>query len=195
MPFAEDIFTAIAEGSRTWADYRKNKKAMSAADFEMEILNVMKGETDRSFFKYKEFKENQDIEQAFVPPKVEDIFLDKDLGNKPPEDTEIRLIGIDYAFANTTGYTKNDATQIICMSLHWKNRHFERHVDYIESHAASDSIGANNRCRELAWDFSMGGEFYVVPDLFWFGAVATQLQINVLNCWNNLRDMYTTTYG
>lgn len=165
VPFAEDIFAAIEEGSRTWADYRKNKKTMSAQDFDMEILNIMLGETDKSFFKYKEFTDNQIIEQGFVPPRVEDIYMGKDLGNKMPEDTEIRLIGIDYAFANTTGGTKNDATQIMCMSLHWKEKHFERHVDYIEGHEASDSIGANNRCRELAWDYSMGGEFYVVPDI------------------------------
>ena len=71
----------------------------------------------------------------------------------------------DYAFANTTSGKKNDATQMICMSLHWKNKHFERHVDYIEGHEASDSIGANNRCRELVWDYaSKASEFYVTPD-------------------------------
>ena len=105
------------------------------------------------------------MNQAFVPPKPIDIFLDNDLGNVKPKDTEIRLIGIDYAFANTTSRTKNDATQIMCMSLHWKNKHFERHIDYIEGHEASDSIGANNRFRELCWDFSMGSEFYAVCDL------------------------------
>lgn len=165
IPFAQDIFTAIDEGSRTWADYRRNKKQMSNMDFEAEILNVMLGESESSFFNYKEFNENKILEQAFVPPKSLDIFLGKDLGNLKPKDTELRLVGIDYAFANTTGGTKNDATQIICMSLHWKNHHFERHVDYIEGHEASDSIGANNRFRELCWDFSMGGEFYGICDL------------------------------
>jgi len=164
IPFAEDIFTAIEEGSRTWGDYRRSKKTMSTMDFNMEILNQVLGESEKSFFNYKEFKENQTLHQAFVPPTAADIFMGKDLGNPKPTDLEIRLIGIDYAFANTTGGTKNDATQMICMSLHWKNRHFERHVDYIEGHEASDSIGANNRCRELAWDYSMGGEFYVASD-------------------------------
>lgn len=164
IPFAEDIFAAIEEGSRTWADYRKNKKQMSTIDFRAEILNEAIGESESSFFSYKEFNENRTMKQAFVPPKPLDIFLGTDLGNPKPEDTEIRLIGIDYAFANTTGGTKNDATQMMCMSLHWKNRHFERHIDYIEGHEASDSIGANNRCRELAWDYSMGAEFYVVSD-------------------------------
>ncbi len=165
VPFAEDIFAAIEEGSRTWADYRKNKKAMSVLDFRAEILNEMIGESDSSFFSYKEFNENRIMNQAFIPPKPLDVFLGSELGNQKPEDTEIRLIGIDYAFANSTGGTKNDATQIMCMSLHWKNRHFERHIDYIEGHEASDSIGANNRFRELCWDFSMGSEFYGICDL------------------------------
>ena len=165
VPMAEDIFTAIAEGSRTWADYRKMKAAMSTMDFAMEGLNQMLGESERSFFNYKEFNENQTMEQAFVPPKLDDIYMQRDLGNPEPEDTEIRLVGIDYAFANTTSGKKNDATQMICMSLHWKNKHFERHVDYIEGHEASDSIGANNRCRELVWDYaSKASEFYVTPD-------------------------------
>ena len=165
VPFAEDIFAAIAEGSRTWSDYRKAKVAMSTMDFAMEILNQMLGENERSFFNYKEFNENQTLNQAFIPPKLDDIYLQRDLGNPQPEDTEIRLVGIDYAFANTTSTKKNDATQIICMSLHWKNHHFERHVDYIEGHEASDSIGANNRCRELVWDYaSKAPEFYVAPD-------------------------------
>ena len=163
-PFAEDIFAAIEEGSRTWADYRKNKKQMSSVDFNCEILNQVVGESEYSFFGYKEFNENRILKQAFVPPKPLDLYIGRDLGNVPPEDTEIRMVGIDYAFANTTSRNKNDATQIMCMSLHWKNHHFERHIDYIESHEASDSIGANNRCRELAWDYSMGAEFYVVCD-------------------------------
>lgn len=32
VPFAEDIFAAIDDGSRTWADYRKNQKTMSEMD-------------------------------------------------------------------------------------------------------------------------------------------------------------------
>ena len=38
------------------------------------------------------------------------------------------------------------------MSLHWKENHFERHVDYIQGWEASDSTGAVNRIRELFWD-------------------------------------------
>ena len=36
IPFAQDIFTAIEDGSRTWADYRRSKKSMSSLD-EMQV--------------------------------------------------------------------------------------------------------------------------------------------------------------
>ena len=32
IPFAQDIFTAIDDGVRTWADYRKTKNSMSRID-------------------------------------------------------------------------------------------------------------------------------------------------------------------
>ena len=40
-PFAQDIFTAIEDGSRTWADYRKNKKSMSELDERKSTYAVM----------------------------------------------------------------------------------------------------------------------------------------------------------
>lgn len=41
IPFAQDIFTAIQDGSRTWADYRKLKKSMSELDERKSIYTVM----------------------------------------------------------------------------------------------------------------------------------------------------------
>lgn len=41
IPMAEDIYTAIQEGSRTWADYRKAKKKMSKADLKRFALNIL----------------------------------------------------------------------------------------------------------------------------------------------------------
>ena len=34
IPFAEDIFAAISDGARTWADYRKNKGQMNEMDLQ-----------------------------------------------------------------------------------------------------------------------------------------------------------------
>ena len=91
-----------------------------------------------------------------------DIYLNRDMGNPPKEDTEIRLVISDYAFANTTSKQANDNTIIMCMSLHWKGNRFERHVDYIEGHPASDSLGAADRAREIYWDYEAD---YLIPDL------------------------------
>lgn len=153
IPFAEDIFAAIDDGSRTWADYRKNKKSMAEMDFRCEILNEMLGADDDAFFDLKPFKENQIIKQSFKPPTNMDVFLGNDLGNKPKEDMEIRLVIADFAFSNTTSREKNDNTILMCMSLHWKKNRFERHVDYMEGWPASDSLGAGLRVKELRQDY------------------------------------------
>ena len=159
--FAGDIFLAIDNGLKTWGDYRKAIKMSGEMDFRMEDLNEMIGESEDAFFTIQSFKDNQIISKAFTPPTPIDIYMRTDLGNKPKEKDEIRLIIVDYAFANTTSREKNDNTIIMCMSLHWKKNRFERHVDYIEGWSAGDSIGANNRARELWWDYSAD---YLIPD-------------------------------
>lgn len=151
IPFAEDIFAAISDGSRTWADYRKNKKTMNELDFKMEILNEMIGEAEDAFFNYKSFKENQILEKCFKPLTPFEILSGKENIFPKKGSDEIRIVGVDYAFANTTSKQKNDNTIIICLSGHWKKDHFERHIDYMEGHEASDSLGAADRAREL-WE-------------------------------------------
>lgn len=158
--FAGDIFTSIANGFKTWGDYR-NGLAGNEMDFLMEDLNVMMGEAEDAFFTIQSFKDNQILPKAFTPPTSMDIYMGNDLGNKPKEENELRLVIVDYAFTNTTSREKNDNTIIMCMSLHWKKNRFERHVDYIEGWPASDSIGANNRARELWWDYDAD---YLIPD-------------------------------
>lgn len=161
FPFAEDIFAAITDGSRTWVDYRKNKASMSSMDFEMEILNTMLGESESAFFTYNSFKDNQVLERCFKPPTIMQLYMGEDIGNPLKKENEIRLIISDFAFANTTSSEKNDNTQIMLMSLHWKKTRFERHIDYITQHPASDSLGAADRIRELYYDYQAD---YYVPD-------------------------------
>ena len=80
----------------------------------------------------------------------------------PKEEDEIRIVGVDYAFANTTKESqKNDNTIIMCISGKWKKNRFERRLDYIELHEASDSLGAADRARELFWLYHAD---YLVPD-------------------------------
>ena len=121
----------------------------------MEILNLMQGEVEDSYFTIQQFKENQVLTSAWKPPSNFDVVTNTDIGNIPKEEDEVRLVVADYAFANTVrgvGRKANDNTIIICMSLHWKKDHFERHVDYIQGWEASDSTGAEIRVRELYWD-------------------------------------------
>ena len=160
--FAGDIFMSIDNGLKTWGDYRKSKKMLGEYDNRMENLNEMIGENEDAFFTIKSFKQNQIIQRCFRPPTDMDIYLNHDMGNSPKEDTEIRLVISDYAFANTTSNQKNDNTIIMCMSLHWKGNRFERHVDYIEGYPAGDSLGAADRAREIFWDYEAD---YLIPDL------------------------------
>lgn len=162
IPFAEDIFAAIEDGTRTWADYRKNKRQMAQIDFDCEILNIMIGEAEDAFFKFQTCKESQTINKCFRPPSPIDIYMQKDLGNKPKGENEVRIVVVDYAFANTTGKDKNDNTIIACFSGIWNNNRLIRNVEYMEGHEASDSVGAMLRARELFWDYDAD---YLVPDL------------------------------
>ena len=160
--FAGDIFMSIDNGLKTWGDYRKSKKMLGEYDNRMENLNEMIGENEDAFFTIKSFKQNQIIQRCFRPPTDMDIYLNHDMGNSPKEDTEIRLVISDYAFANTVSSQKNDNTIIMCMSLHWKGNRFERHVDYIEGYPAGDSLGAADRAREIFWDYQAD---YLIPDI------------------------------
>lgn len=121
----------------------------------------MVGEAEDAFFTIKSFKQNQVIERVFKPPTAVEAYINLDIGNRDKELDEIRLVIADYAFANTTGAERNANTIIMCMSLRWAKNKFVRHVEYIESWPGSDSIGANDRVRELRYDYKAD---YVIPD-------------------------------
>lgn len=157
--FAGDIFTSIANGFKTWGDYR-NGLAGGEMDFRMEDLNEMMGESEDAFFTIKSFRENQVLTKCFRPPTIQQLYLQADIGNKPKEENEVRLIVSDFAFANTTSREKNDNTIILFMSLHWKGTRFERHVDYLEGFPASDSLGAADRIRSLIYDYN--ADYYIL---------------------------------
>lgn len=158
--FAGDIFMAIANGLKTWGDYRKSKKMSGEMDFRMEDLNEMVGEAEDAFFTIQSFKDNQNIQKCFRPPTLSQLYTQQDLGNLQKQEDEIRLIISDFAFANTTSREKNDNTIIVFMSLHWKGNRFERRLNYIEGFPASDSLGAADRIRGLIWDYD--ADYYIL---------------------------------
>lgn len=162
--FATDIFTAIDNGLKTKGDYFKAIKMSSELDFRMEDLNEMIGESEDAFFGLKEFRNNQTLEKCFKPPTVTDLYMDNDLGNAPKHPSkEVRLVVVDFAFANTTNKKqKNDQTNIQLISGHWHKGRFERHWDYIECYEASESLNASRRVRELYFDYNAD---YLILDL------------------------------
>lgn len=159
---ASDFFDNIDNGLKTWGDYRRAKRTMNELDFRMEYLNEAIGESDDAFFTLKSFLDNQILKKGFTPPTPIQFYLGTDLGNPKKKQNEVRLVGVDYAFANTTSRLKTDNTIFMCVSLHWKRNRFERHVDYIEAYPAGETIKATHRLRELYWDYDAD---YIVPDI------------------------------
>lgn len=158
--FASDYFDNIANGLKTWGDFKRAKARMNEMTFRMEMLNEAIGESEDAYFSLKSFKENQTLESCFRPPTVAQLYTQQDIGNKQKGENEVRLIISDFAFANTTSREKNDNTIILFMSLHWKKNRFERHVDYLEGYPASDSLGAADRVRALIYDYD--ADYYIL---------------------------------
>ena len=160
--FAADIFLSIYSGLKTISDYFKAKKTSSDLDFRMEDLNEAIGEAEDAFFKHELLKKNQVYKRAYRFPTINDIAQNNDLGNRQKQEDEIRLLWIDFAFANTTGVEENDYSIIGCTSLIKKNNHYRRISDYITTHPASDSDGIDLKIREMFWDYKAD---YIVLDL------------------------------
>lgn len=153
IPFAQDIFTAIEDGSRTWSDYRKNKKSMPPSDFAMEILNEVFSENEDSYFDYKTFKDNQILQHATDLPTAKDTYGGKFVTSVKKKPDEIRLVIADLAFSGNNNREKNDNTVFMCMSLHWKKFRFERHVDYIETRPGGGADKVVLRLKELYYGY------------------------------------------
>lgn len=153
IPFAQDIFTAIEDGSRTWSDYRKNKKSMPPSDFAMEILNEVFSENEDSYFDYKTFKDNQILKRAVDLPVAKDTYSGKFVTSIEKKPDEIRLVIADLAFSCNNSREKNDNTVFMCMSLHWKKFRFERHVDYIETRPGGGADKVVLRLKELYYSY------------------------------------------
>lgn len=159
--FAFDIFNVIEEGLKTEEYLIETLKTDSEMVVRQELYNEAVGESESAFFSLQDFRNNQTIERCFRPPTISDLYAGIDLGNIPKQENEVRLIVVDFAFADTTSREKNDCTNIQFISGHWINGHFERHWDCLLGHRASDSLGAVRRVRELYFDYEAD---YVVLD-------------------------------
>lgn len=160
--FAGDIFLSICFGLKTVSDYFKSKKLSGELDFRMEDLNEMCGEAENAFFSHDLLKSNQVFKNAYRFPTVNNLAQKDNLKNREKQEDEIRLLWIDFAFANTTGAEENDQSVIGCTSLIKKNGKYRRITDYITTYPASDSDGIDLRIREMFWDYKAD---YIVFDL------------------------------
>lgn len=151
--FATDYFDNIANGLKTWGDFRRAKRTMNDYDFRMEMLNEAIGESEDAYFTLKEFKENQELTECFRPPRLVDLYSDIPRSMEEKDPTEIRMIIADLAFSGSHGQTKNDNSVFMCMSLHWKKYRFERHVDYIETKPGGGANKVIQRLKELFQDY------------------------------------------
>lgn len=169
--FAGDIFLSIDNGLKTWGDYR-NGLAGGEMDFEMEDLNVMRGENEDSFFNLQSFVKNQTIQNAFRPWTPQQIAMQQfpDFPQKKPR--EVRLVVADFSFTEiTTNGNESDNTIFICMRGVWNRGRFKRYLDYIEQFPPNHDEEAVIRLKELyisydadyiSTDARNGGENVVV---------------------------------
>ena len=127
----------------------------------MEILNEMFSENEDAFFDFKSFKDNQVLTQSADLPTAKDTYGGKFTTSLAKEPNEIRLIISDFAFSGNNSKEKNDNTVFMCMSLHWKDFRFERHVDYVETRPGGGADKLVLHLKELYYGYQAD---YIVYD-------------------------------
>lgn len=152
---------SIEFGLKTVSDYFKAKKTSTEIEMKMEDLNEMVGEAEDAFFSHDLFKKNQVSSSPYKMACDININEIKRLNNRQKLEDEIRLLWIDFAFANTTTNSENDQSIIGCTSLIKKDGKYRRFTDYITTHPASDSDGIDLKIREMFWDYKAD---YIVFD-------------------------------
>ena len=166
--YAGDIFTAIDNGFKTWGDYRNGRNG-NEMEFRIEDLNETVSESEDSFFEIKSFKNNQTLKQCFRSLTMSQYYGGNQVDFPEKASDEIRLIAVDIAFSGQSTAQRNDHTVMICMSLHWKKRGYERHIDNIEVFPGGQASERVLRIRELFEDYQAdylcldirsGGEAY-----------------------------------
>ena len=159
--FAGDIFLSIEFGLKTISDYFKARKTSTDIEMRMEDMNEMIGEAEDAFFSLNDFRQNQINKNPYIFPTDSQYNRNEELNNREKLEDEIRLLWIDFAFANTTSKEENDYSIIGCTSLIKKNDKYIRLSDYITTHPSSDSDGIDLKIREMFWDYKAD---YIVFD-------------------------------
>ena len=106
-----------------------------------------------SYFDFKSFKDNQTLTKPADPPTAKDTYTGRFTTTAEKKPNEIRLVVADLAFSGNNNRERNDNTVFMCMSLHWKDFRFERHVDYIETRPGGGADKVVLRLKELYYGY------------------------------------------
>lgn len=154
--FCGDIFTALFHGIKTEQDFQEYTDNMSEIELRMEIYNEPQGEVEGAYYGLQQFTDNAILELAFEPPSYEDYVCKYEKGNieffREKKDSEIRVIYVDFAFADTVKKSQeNDNTVIGCMSG-FNNETMDkilRNCEYMETYSGGKKDESILRIREL----------------------------------------------
>ena len=155
--FCGDIFTSIYHGFTTQEEFDAIKEDPTVSEEEvlMEYYNEPQGGVDGSFYSMEKFKENQVIENGFVPPTIHDFVFKYNRGEKPwfreKRFEEIRAIYVDFAGTDTSGKEGNDNTVIGCMCGYPNKQRTRmiRDTEYMEIKSGGEKEETEKRIREL----------------------------------------------
>ena len=155
--FCGDIFTSIYHGFTTQEEFDAIKEDPTVSEEEvlMEYYNEPQGGVDGSFYSMEKFKENQVIENGFIPPTIHDFVFKYNRGEKPwfreKRFEEIRAIYVDFAGTDTSGKEGNDNTVIGCMCGYPNKQRSRiiRDTEYMEIKSGGEKEDTEKRIREL----------------------------------------------
>lgn len=160
--FGADIYTALHYGLKTIGEWNKIKRNNNELDVRMEYLNENIGEVEDAYFQFELLRKCQKLHKAFRPPTDLEVVTGKEIPNREKKDNEIRILAIDFAFANTVkGGQANDNTVIECVSGFYDKGEILRNLDYLETVGGGESEVTQRRIRELFYDYQAD---YIVFD-------------------------------
>ena len=155
--FCGDIFTSIYHGFTTQEEFDAIKEDPTVSEEEvlLEYYNCPLGGVDGSFYSMEKFKENQVIENGFIPPTIHDFVFKYNRGEKPwfrdKRFEEVRAVYVDFAGTDTSGKEGNDNTVIGCMCGYPNKQRSRiiRDTEYMEIKSGGEKEETEKRIREL----------------------------------------------
>lgn len=155
--FCGDIISSIYHGFTTQEEFDaiKEDPTVSEEEILLEYYNCPLGGIEGSFYSMEKFKENQVIENGFIPPTYHDFVFKYNRGEKPwfreKRFEEVRAVYVDFAGTDTSGKEGNDNTVIGCMCGYPNKQRSRiiRDTEYMEIKSGGEKEETEKRIREL----------------------------------------------